>query len=107
MKKTILALAAFILVTAFTLKADNVSIGDQVIVQTGYLLFEDRHKQEDMAGSSAAQIEAAIKNGDCDCIMVSHPVLATIIREVGSQIEIEQDGGMTWWTTKTAVVPVR
>src|SRR5215475_7295833 len=71
--------------------ADPCKVGDRIIVQPGYLLFVDRHKQEDMAGAKAPQIKVAIEDGDC--IMVKQPAEATAIDEVGQEIEIEQDGG--------------
>jgi hypothetical protein len=83
--------------------AEPCKVGDRVVVQIGYLVFEDRHKQEEMAATHAgkAEIKAAIEDGDC--VMLKHPVEATVVDEVGQEIQIEQDAGMRWWTTKSAV----
>jgi hypothetical protein len=106
MKKIFLSIfiAACFVASAY---AGPCKVGDRVRVGVGYLVFNDRHKQEQMAEAHAGPdaIKQAIEDGEC--VMLKHPIEATIVDEVGQEIKIEQDGGAQWWTTKMAVTVIK
>ena len=94
----------FLVLTTTVAFADPCKVGDRIIVRPGHLVFNDRHKQEELAWTgktTASDIQAAIEEGDA--VMVKRPVGATVIDEVGQEMQIQQEGGMTWWTTKMAI----